>query len=191
MNARQERRERAGREAMLLWDTMVVCQKGNVKDPFKSPKTKAARAAAFRRLSDIHKGIFGKGIGRTNKVQPMLRTLDVWVKGDTDATLDDATLVYSILDILRMQANESASFDAHNRRGVSRKDILADAVSLSVDYRTGDDVTDPSMGNTSNAWHARAWERMGETREDCMSPLDILIRREEEDALRVCAADVA
>ena len=191
MSARQERREAAGRNAMLLWDTMVVCQKGNVKDPFKSPKTKGARARAFGILSEVHESIFGKGIGRTNKVQPMLRTLDAWVKGDTDATLDDSTLVYSILDILRMQANEAASFDAHNRRGISRKDILSDAVSLSADHRTGDDVTDASMGNTSNAWMRDAWERMGEIREDCMSPLDILIRREEEDALRVCAADLA
>ena len=191
MTDRQKRREAAGLDAMLLWDTMVVCQKGNVTDPFKSPKTKTERAAAFRALSDIHKGIFGKGIGRTNKVGPMLNTLKEWVEGKTDADVTDTTLVYSILDILRMQANESASFDAHNRRGVSRKDILSDAVSLSADHRTADDVTDPSMGNSSAAWQAAAWEKMGESREDCMSPLDILIRREEEDALRVSSADIA
>ena len=190
MNDRQARREAAGRDAMLLWDTMVVCQKGNVTDPFKSPKTKRERAEAFRALSDIHKGIFDKGISRTNKVEPMLRTLDAWVKGETDATVSDTTLVYSILDILRMQANEAASFDAHNRRGVSRKDTLSDAVSLTADHRTADQVTDPSMGNSSAAWQAAAWEKMGETRGHCRSPLDILIEQEEQDALRVCSADL-
>jgi hypothetical protein len=190
MNARQERRERAGLEAMRLWHDTFTFHAESERNAARSPKTKTQRQAAIDSLSDIHKGIFGKSIGRV-KVVPMLRTLDAWVKGETDANIDDATLVYAILEIMRVRYNDSASDDLHYRRGVSCKDILADAVSLSVDYRTAADVTDPSMGNTSNAWHARAWERMGEAREDCMSPLDILIRREEEDALRVCAADVA
>lgn len=202
-DARRIRLDVAELEAIRLWDETFTFHAESATNAARSAETKDARADAVDILCDTWEVLTGERYWRpilkgkregqrrySKKVEPMLNAIEAWVSGRMEANIDDTTLVFGILEVMRVRYNDSASDELNYRRGISKKDVLASAVSLCAEYRTAADVVDPSNDNTANAWHQRAWEQMGDTREDCMDPLDILIRREEEAASMVSAADL-
>jgi len=174
MNDRRDRLTDASARASILFDTFSVSTI-SIRTPYTSSGTHKARAEAVKSISALHKTLYGKGISRTHTTQGMLKTIDAWVKGKTDADIDDTTLVYSLLDILRLQANGNAQFSAECRRGIGTGDALRDSVSLD----TGDYAGDVYLCNAN--WVCNEWARQCETREHMREPLDILIGYEESD----------